>query len=40
MNEDEEELSECCGAPRHHIYNDLCADCKEHAEFLTEEPQE
>lgn len=25
-----EEYSDCCGASRHHIYNELCADCLEH----------
>ena len=27
------EYSECCGAGRHHIWDELCADCLEHAEF-------
>jgi len=25
-----EEYSDCCGASRHHIFDDLCADCLEH----------
>jgi hypothetical protein len=25
-----EEYSDCCGASRHHIFSDLCADCLEH----------
>lgn len=25
-----EEYSDCCGAGRHHIFNELCADCLEH----------
>jgi hypothetical protein len=28
-----EEYSECCSASRHHIFDELCADCLEHAEF-------
>ena len=28
-----EEYSNCCGAGRHHIFDDLCADCLEHADF-------
>ena len=31
------EYSECCGANRHHIWDELCADCLEHTEFETEE---
>jgi hypothetical protein len=31
------EYSECCGANRHHIWNELCADCLEWSEFETEE---
>jgi hypothetical protein len=27
------EYSDCCGASRHHIFDELCADCLEHAEF-------
>ena len=30
-----EDLSECCDAPRHYIYEDLCRDCKEWTEFIT-----
>jgi len=33
---DMEEYSECCGASRHHIWDELCADCLEHAEFDEE----
>lgn len=25
-----EKYSDCCGAGRHHIYNELCADCLEY----------
>jgi hypothetical protein len=32
-----EEYSNCCGAGRHHIYNELCADCLEHCEFEEDE---
>lgn len=32
-----EEFSSCCGAGRHHIFEDLCADCLEHCEFEEEE---
>ena len=28
LEEDDEHLSECCGAPI--IYHDLCSECKEH----------
>jgi hypothetical protein len=28
-----EEYSDCCGAGRHHIYDELCGDCLEHCEF-------
>jgi len=31
-----EELSNCCGASRW-CDTDICSDCKEHAEFYTEE---
>ena len=31
-----EEYSNCCGAERHHIWEDLCADCLEHTEFEEE----
>lgn len=30
------EYSNCCGAERHHIWEDLCADCLEHTEFEEE----
>ena len=35
-----EEYSNCCGASRHHIFNELCADCLEHCEFETDEEDE
>ena len=35
-----EEYSECCGASRHHIWDELCADCLEHAEFDEEDEEE
>lgn len=28
MNEEEEEVSDCCGAEI--IYTDICSECKEH----------
>jgi hypothetical protein len=28
-----EEYSDCCGASRHHIYDELCGYCLEHCEF-------
>ena len=31
-----EEYSECCGAGRHHIWDELCEACLEHAEFEIE----
>jgi K+/H+ antiporter YhaU regulatory subunit KhtT len=37
---EDEPLSNCCGAPEHHLYHGLCADCKEHAEFQTAEELE
>jgi hypothetical protein len=27
------EFSNCCGAGRHPIYDELCGDCLEHCEF-------
>lgn len=27
------EYSGCCGASRHHIFDELCAECLEHCEF-------
>jgi hypothetical protein len=27
------EYSECCGASRHHVYDELCGECLEHCEF-------
>ena len=32
-----EEYSDCCGASRHHIWNELCADCLEHCDFTDDE---
>ena len=32
-----EEYSECCGASRHHLFDELCADCLEHREFIDDE---
>jgi hypothetical protein len=32
-----EEYSDCCGAPRHHIFDELCGDCLEHCSFDEEE---
>lgn len=32
-----EEYSDCCSAGRHHIFDELCADCLEHCEFKTDE---
>lgn len=34
------EYSECCGASRHHIFNELCADCLEHSEFTYEDGED
>jgi hypothetical protein len=31
------EYSECCGASRHHIWDELCAECLDHAEFEDDE---
>ena len=31
------EYSECCGASRHHIFDELCGECLEHADFIEEE---
>jgi hypothetical protein len=28
-----QEYSECCGASRHYIWDELCTECLEHAEF-------
>jgi len=28
-----EEYSDCCGAGRHYIHDELCCDCLEHCEF-------
>jgi hypothetical protein len=27
------EYSSCCGASRHHIWDELCAECLDHCEF-------
>lgn len=32
-----EEYSDCCGASRHHIFDELCGDCLEHCSFEDEE---
>ena len=32
-----EEYSDCCGASRPHIFNELCADCLEHFSFEDED---
>jgi len=32
--------SDCCGASRHHIFDELCADCLEHCEFTNDEDDE
>ena len=29
---EKETVSNCCGAPLHYIYEDLCSDCLEHCE--------
>lgn len=34
------EYSDCCGASRHHIFEELCADCLEHCEFTNDEDDE
>ena len=31
------EFSNCCGASRWFDETDICSECKEHAEFYTEE---
>ena len=35
-----EGYSDCCGASRHHIFDELCADCLEHAEFEDYEDED
>jgi hypothetical protein len=35
-----EEYSNCCGAGRHHIFDELCGDCLEHCEFEADEEDE
>jgi hypothetical protein len=35
-----EEYSDCCGAPRHHIFDELCGDCLEHCEFEDDEDED
>jgi hypothetical protein len=27
------DYSSCCGASRHHIWDELCSECLDHAEF-------
>ena len=31
-----DEFSNCCGAGRHHIFEELCAECLDHCEFEEE----
>jgi len=31
------EYSSCCGASRHHIWDELCAECFDHCEFEDDE---
>jgi hypothetical protein len=33
------EYSSCCGASRHHIWDELCAECLDHCEFEEEEEE-
>ena len=33
-------LSDCCGAPPHQYFDDICGDCGEHCEFYDIEDQE
>lgn len=35
-----EEYSDCCGASRHHIFDELCGDCLEHCSFEEEKEEE
>ena len=34
------EYSDCCGASRHHIFDELCGDCLEHTEFGVDDNEE
>jgi len=36
LEESEEKLSVCCGAKWYNEDSDICPDCGEHTEFLTE----
>ena len=31
------EYSDCCGAPRHHIFDELCSECLENTEFVEDD---
>lgn len=31
------EYSDCCGASRHHIFDELCGECLDHCEFEDDE---
>ena len=33
INNEEERLSVCCGAPHHFLLDELCSQCKEWADF-------
>ena len=35
-----EEYSDCCSAPRHHLYDELCGYCLEHCEFESYDESE
>lgn len=34
------EYSDCCGASRHHIFDELCGECLEHCEFEDDENEQ
>ena len=34
------EYSSCCGASRHHIWDELCAECLDHCEFEEEKEED
>ena len=34
------EYSECCGASRHPIWDELCSECLEHTEFTDDQEEE
>jgi len=34
------EFSECCSAARHHIFDELCSECLDHAEFVDYDEDE